>query len=292
MDHDRGTYSPPTEDNLSYGGRAGRGRAADQAPLTLIISGIVLVLLLISVVIFYNSSLNARARLGHDVGDPVGQFKDGHVEEAKPLTDTAGLPSIDANGTTPRIVDETETPIDRSQITNEAPAPVAPRSDAIPSNRDAASKSDTGVTASPPADPQAVNTQTTPKSTPMPQAVALALTPEKPVATTKVPALPPKPLTAHTAEAALSPKTQAMSATGSFTVQIGAYKTHEIADSQFNQTRSSFSGLVTGTSKHIEAVDSNGGTLYRTAFTGFSTREKAKAFCAALSSSGKSCFVR
>ena len=50
------------------------------------------------------------------------------------------------------------------------------------------------------------------------------------------------------------------------------------------------SGVVT--KQCTEAVDKNGTTLYRTSVTGFPTREAAKAFCEAISASGKSCFVK
>ena len=84
MGEDRGTYSPPTEDNLSYQSR--RAPSRDQAPLTLIISGIVLVMLLVFVVLFYNSGLNSHGRTPPDVGNSVGDIKDSQVTDAKPLS--------------------------------------------------------------------------------------------------------------------------------------------------------------------------------------------------------------
>lgn len=296
MDKERGTYSPPTEDHLSYGG-ARRSRASDQAPLTLIISGIVLVLLLIAVVVFYNASLNAHNRLPGEVGTSVGGFKDGHIPEARPINDGgSGAADVNASGT-PHIVDETETPVDRNKIVNEAPTPVAPVDGPIPGNDTSSS-----VTSD-----DAFNSSK-PTSNPMPQAVADALTPEAPKAMPAPVAKPapqvksmtqiaevaqaqnavvvkPKPKLAKTEVAQTATK-------GSFSVQIGAFKSRDIATAQFEKTRSGFTAMAAGTSKHIEAVDTNGVTLYRTAFTGFATRDRAKAFCAALSASGKSCFVK
>ncbi|WP_367183407.1 SPOR domain-containing protein [Phenylobacterium sp.] len=39
-------------------------------------------------------------------------------------------------------------------------------------------------------------------------------------------------------------------------------------------------------------MEKNGGTLYRTAVTGFASKADAQAFCAKLQAAGKSCFVR
>ena len=48
----------------------------------------------------------------------------------------------------------------------------------------------------------------------------------------------------------------------------------------------------TGKGKSVEKIEKNGGTLYRTAVTGFGSRADAQAFCAKLQAAGKSCFVR
>lgn len=84
---DRGTYSPPTEDNLSYESHR-TPVSRDKAPITLIISGICLVVLLLVVVILYNSgTLNKHGRIAPEVGDTLGDIKEGQVQDAKPLSD-------------------------------------------------------------------------------------------------------------------------------------------------------------------------------------------------------------
>ncbi|MCR6661268.1 MAG: hypothetical protein NVV72_18830 [Asticcacaulis sp.] len=84
---DRGTYSPPTEDNLSYESRR-TPASRDKAPITLIISGICLVVLLLVVVILYNSgTLNKHGNIAPEVGDSLGDIKEGQVQDAKPLSD-------------------------------------------------------------------------------------------------------------------------------------------------------------------------------------------------------------
>lgn len=119
-DRDRGTYSPPTEDHLSYETR--RQASRDQTPITLIASGIVLVVLLLAVVLFYNSGLNSRKVA--EVGTPVGDYKDAGVEDAKPLSDEDLLdPALGTEN--PTFAEGAEQPKPR-EVINEAPAPVAP----------------------------------------------------------------------------------------------------------------------------------------------------------------------
>ena len=83
---DRGTYSPPTEDNLSYESRRAPV-SRDKAPVTLIISGICLVVLLLVVVIAYNYGMNKHGKVAPEVGDSLGDIKEGQVQDAQPLSD-------------------------------------------------------------------------------------------------------------------------------------------------------------------------------------------------------------
>lgn len=83
-EEDRGTYAPPTEDHLAYESR--RPPAREQAPITLIVSGIFLVILLIAVVLFYNSNMSQR-KVVPEVGTDLGDYKGVQIDEAKPLTD-------------------------------------------------------------------------------------------------------------------------------------------------------------------------------------------------------------
>ena len=74
-------------------------------------------------------------------------------------------------------------------------------------------------------------------------------------------------------------------------VQIGAFSSAAIADSEFAKVRSAFSRYTAGRGKRVEPVERNGQTLYRTAFTGFSKAD-AQAFCNALKAAGKACIVK
>lgn len=132
LDKDRGTYSPPTEDNLSYESR--RTASRDQAPLTLIISGIVLVVVLLAAVLFYNSGLSTKGRIPVEVGDTLGEFRDEKVTDAKVLSDEDL-----AEGSQAKFAPGSETPALRDSATsgetNVAPPVAAPIEGPLPSQK-------------------------------------------------------------------------------------------------------------------------------------------------------------
>ncbi len=250
-DKDRGTYSPPTEDNLSYEAR--RPAQRDQAPITLIISGIFLVVLLIVVLIFYNSGLNKGAGNAPDVGDPVGDTKE-RVEDAKPLSEQDLLDSGVDNGTA-TFAPSAEAPARdaASMAANEAPPPAAPIQGPLPSQAD--NSAIISGQLKPPV--QAVTPPATPAATPAPASAA------------------PKPAAASGA-----------------VVQIGAFDSQETANREYASVASSYGLFVGGTSKRIEKVEPAKGTFYRTSFAGFASAEKARSFCSALKAAGRDCIVK
>ena len=73
----------------------------------------------------------------------------------------------------------------------------------------------------------------------------------------------------------------------------GAFQSVGLANKQYANVASSYGLFLSGTSKHIEKVDpASGSTLYRTAFTGFESKDKASAFCDALKAAGRDCSVK
>ena len=304
MDEDRGTYSPPTEDNLSYQSR--RAPSRDQAPLTLIISGICLVLLLVFVVLFYNSGLNSHGRTPPDVGNSVGNIKDSDVTDAKPLTgedlNDNGAAKFAPSAEAPQLRDNASATVD------EAPPPVAPIQGPLPSqannpalNGSASSSDSTPV----PGAGTASNEKT--GNDPGRAAMDRALTPGAPsalkVASASAAAKPAKLASASASSSAAPAKAKpaeddaklaaASAPLHGASVQIGAFQTVDIANKQYANVASSYGLFLGGTSKHIEKVDAaNGATLYRTAFTGFESKDKAHAFCAALKAAGHDCLVK
>ena len=255
LDKDRGTYSPPTEDNLSYETR--RTASRDQAPLTLIISGIILVVVLLVAVLFYNYGLSGHNKTIPEVGDSMGDFKDGKVTDAQPLNDGDLTDTGTDDSGAAKFAPGTETPGIRSATaddTNLAPPPVAPITGPLPSQTD---------------------------TTPVPGAAAAASSVSSAVA---------KPVV--TAPAATPPVVaKPVAASGSTSVQIGAFTSQDIANGEYAKVASSYGLFVGGAGKKIEKVETASGTFYRTAFTGLST-DKAKAFCSALKAAGHDCIVR
>jgi len=283
-DRDRGTYSPPTEDNLSYEARRPAGR--DQAPITLIVSGIFLVLLLLAVVIFYNSGLNNHGRAAPEVGDAVGEIKDAQVQDAKPLTDQDLNAPLSDDQASARFAPGTEAPLRDSSasqaVTTEAPPPAKPITGPLPSQSDNA----------------AITGQGTPAATPAPlkpavQTVTPATSGTAASSASKSSATP-KPADTAKADAAKTKTTDTASASakGGTIVQIGAFDSTDTANKQYASVASSYGLFLSGTSKRIEKVETPKGTFYRTSFAGFATPEKAKSFCSALKAAGHDCIVK
>jgi hypothetical protein len=109
---------------------------------------------------------------------------------------------------------------------------------------------------------------------------------------TASPAAPaPRPTTPPPAAATPAPAEPA-AATGSASVQIGAFSSTEIADREYAAVAGRFGQFASGAQKRVtEVTSSSGSTLYRTAFSGLS-RERAVAFCNALKAAGRDCIVR
>ena len=81
-------------------------------------------------------------------------------------------------------------------------------------------------------------------------------------------------------------------ATGSASVQIGAFSSRALADREYAAVAGAFPQFASGRTKSVERVTTSAGsTAYRTAMSGF-TREQAREFCAALQAAGRECFVR
>lgn len=78
---------------------------------------------------------------------------------------------------------------------------------------------------------------------------------------------------------------------GGYVVQVGAFASAALADQGFAQASSKVSGAA-GKSKHVETVQKDGKTYYRSTLRGFGSKSDAAAFCAALRAKGGQCIVR
>lgn len=75
-------------------------------------------------------------------------------------------------------------------------------------------------------------------------------------------------------------------------VQIGAFSSPALADKEWSKAAAVAPGAMAGKGKRVVAVAKDGDTLYRTAITGFASRDQAQALCDRLIAAGGSCFVR
>lgn len=93
--------------------------------------------------------------------------------------------------------------------------------------------------------------------------------------------------------AAVKPTTAApATAKGGFVVQVGAFPSAADADKGFSTASSKAGAAMSGKSKHVETVQKDGRTLYRSTVKGFATRDAAAQFCVALRAKGGQCIVR
>lgn len=72
-------------------------------------------------------------------------------------------------------------------------------------------------------------------------------------------------------------------------VQIGAFDSGTIADSEWGRISGRFNALFAGKSQLVQKTQRNGRTFYRLRVAGFSSRDDARRFCAALIAEGTDC---
>ena len=261
-DHDRGAYTPPTDAPLSFDARQ-PVRGSRPAPFTLIASGFVLILLVAAIVLFYRAGVREAGQAPATVGSPVGPLKAAAPADGQPSDPAAGLQIYKGeDGTTatapaPTFAPPPEAPAPR-------PAPTAPV-----------------VSAQlPPAAP--AGTAGLKPAQPLEAPPRIAIAP------------PPKPLAAKPAPIAPKPAAPvaAAPATGSYSVQIGAFSSQALADKGYVDAGRIAGVDIAGKTKRVEPVARGGSTLYRTSVMGFASRTQADAFCGELKAAGKACFVK
>lgn len=261
-DPHRGAYTPPTDAPLSFDARQ-PVRGARPLPMTLIISAVVLVTLVVAVVMIYRGGVRGPNEPPQAVGAEVAQMKTPPAANSQPQDPAAGLQ-----------IYHNEDPQPSATFAAPPEAPVA---------RPAA-----------PLNTVPVQTAALPAAKPAPTATQPATPAAKPAPTIEslatAAAAKPAPKPVQVASAA-TPK-PAATASGPASVQIGALSSPALADKAWTDAVRLAPGLASGKGKKVETVDKNGTTLYRTSVTGFASREAAKAFCEAISASGKSCFVK
>lgn len=277
-DHDLGAYAPPTADApLSFDARH-PVRGARPFPVTLVISGLVLVGLVVAIFLFYRSGVREAGEAPKAVGTPVAEMKSAPPADAQPQDPAAGLQIYQTEGgqtqasAQPNFVPPPEQPAVRPEPALPPPPQAAPTTPvaSVPALRPAL----------PPAPPPAA---LSPPPPPAPPAAAKSVQAPPPVK-----AAPAKPAPAKVAAVAPQPaKSKGVAA-----VQIGAVSSTGLADKAWSDAVSLAPGLAAGKGKGVEKIEKDGHVLYRTAVTGFASKAEAAAFCARLKAAGKACFVK
>lgn len=275
-DHERGAYTPPTADApLSFDPRQ-PVRGARPIPFTLILSVLVLAALVAAIFVFYQSGVRQAGEAPQAVGEPISGIKSAAPPEAQPQDPAAGLQIYRSDEGAPmETVAPTFTP--EPEQPQARPTPKVVVTQAPP------------IQAAPAATPSAATSQALKPAIPAaPPAPVQKVTPP-PAPVQKVAAAPPAP---KPAPAPVKKPAPEATASGGAAVQIGAVSSTALADKAWNEAVAAAPGLAAGKGKSVQKIEKNGGTLYRTAVTGFASKADAQAFCAKLQASGKSCFVR
>jgi hypothetical protein len=286
-DHERGAYTPPTDSPLSFDARQ-PVRGSQPIPFTLIISILVLAALAAAIFVFYRSGVRQAGQPPHTVGEPVGDIKAPPPLEAQPQDPAAGL----------QIYKEDQPAAGQPQFTAPPEQPQPRAAPPVQVVQPPVGAPTVPVTSGPALRPALTPPPAPAASAPKPVAAA-PVSPPKATAPTidslvaKANATPaPKPAPVAKAPAAAPPKPAATASSGGAVVQIGAVSSTALADKAWTDAVAAAPGLGAGKGKSVEKIDKNGATLYRTAVTGFASRDAAAAFCAKLKAAGKSCFVR
>jgi cell division septation protein DedD len=287
-DQPRGAYTPQQDVPLQFDPRSPASRRP--MPMALIASGTLLVVLIAAVAMYYSRGVRGEGEPPRPVGEPVATLKSAPAATAQPA-DPDGLDvSAPQNvpGKAPVFAAAPEAPKPR-------PAPAAPTKLTVQT----LSAAEMGKSESAPAIVATPSAKTAAVKAPAVKTVTTAATTVTPAP--EVPAPPiAKPVVAKAASAAKTPTpapepkaaTVAATSASGARVQIGAFSSAALADKGYSDVSALLSGSMSGKAKHVEPVQKDGATLYRTSVTGFADRASATAFCEALKAKGKICFVK
>ncbi len=237
--------------------KQGPPRGRGPAPVTLIVSVLILIVVVGGVLWLYRGGVRGANGGPPTIGAPPGEARTPAPAQSSMADAAAGLSIYKDNGAAasgpPSFAPPPEEPAARPVAS--APAPVA--------------------------QPQAARPQAAqPKG-----ADEIGDFLDKPPAAKA--AKPVKPITVAKAETP-----SAASAGGAAEVQIGAFSSAAQADQGWSGAAGVAPGLMAGKGKKVVPVTVDGKTLYRTFVTGFASHDAAQALCDRLKAAGRTCFVR
>ncbi len=279
-DHDHGAYTP-SSDRLSFDPRE-PVRGGGPAPITLIVSGVVMLAIVGAVFVFLSrrpAPQGRHARRGRRAAaadqDARGAGRQRHARRA--------LPSAGSMPPTRRRRRSSPPP-------PEEPLPRA-ATGAGPERHDV----DVAAAASGRPRPRRRPTTITPPPARPAKAVTIAsLTDDAmgPLTAAKAPVKAPPKVTAASAASAAVETTAAAPPPGAGWVQIGAFSSSALAEKGWSDVAALAPAAMSGKGRRVEALSKDGKTLYRAYVTGFASRDSAQAFCDKLKAAGKACFVK
>jgi hypothetical protein len=299
-DQQRGAYTPQQDVPLQFDPRSPASRRP--MPMALIASGTLLVVLIAAVAMYYSRGVRGDNEPPRPVGEPVAVLKSAPAVGAQPADAADVDPSAPQNvpGQVPVFAAAPEAPKPR-------PAPAAPTRLTVQTlSAGDMNKPPPAPVAAPPAKPAvaktvASNTVTTNTTEPVSELPAAPVAKTVAAKTVAAKTVAPKPAVlkpavvasaAPTVAQAAAPKAPPIASPGGVRVQIGAFSSAALADKGYSDVSALMPGSMSGHAKHVEPVQKDGSTLYRTSVTGFGDRASATAFCDALKAKGKICFVK
>ena len=285
-DYDRGVYAPQSDAPLAFDPRQMRG--GGPAPVTLIVSVMVLLVIVAGACLFYRHGVRQAGR-GPASGRRLRRRDADAAAEQRPSSDaSAGLQ-----------VYKTEA---QSSAAVPAPAPAFAPPPEQPQPLPAARPEPVAVAplkgeAAPP--PIRVVQAPAPVAKPAPLKVAVAKPPalrgpatasaddasDDDAGPAAKPAAPPK-----ATKAAAAADTGA--ASGANLVQIGAFSSPPWPTRPGATSRAPCPAQMPGKTRKVETTTKDGKTFYRAYVAGFASRADAASFCASLKAAGKPCFVK
>jgi hypothetical protein len=314
---DRGAYAPQTDAPLAFDARQPRGGRGGPAPLTLLVSAIILMAMVVGLLLFYRHGVRHAGQAPELVGAPVAQTKSAPSSDASASDQAAGLQVYKAEATPPGEIQapppsfesppEQPAPLPAARPTPPPPAIIAPPPRPVVSAPSAAHPTlapkpvviakapppPAQAAAAPPPDASYVAGSAFASHAPAPaKATAKAVTTAKTDSAPKALGAAKSKVEAKIPNVSPETASTPTAANGPVMVQIGAFSTAALAQKGWSDDAKAAPAAMTGKSRKVEAASKDGKTFYRAYVGGFATRTEAASFCATLKAKDKACFIK
>ena len=303
--HERGLYEPGEDVRVFDGAEEDEDVEGSRLPLLIVLALLVLAMFAGFVWLAYSEGV-ARGRgetpvitaeagparvAPQNAGGTAEPYKGFKIYEqpAPPDDDTAQSAAPVQNPPSPP-------PATKPALTEPTPAPVAPVKAAAPAAP--APAAPVKVAAAPAKPVPAMKPSQLPAQPAAP--IGPATAPPRALGATPAPAAAPAaakpapaaPVVAKAVLAATPPAASAPAGSGSFVLQIGAYKSQADADTAWTTYKTKHASLLSGYSPDVRQADlGEKGIWYRLRITGFPSKDVASALCDRLKADGGGCFL-